>query len=203
MRRQVINFPRMTCYNLLCRRSASGASKTYYDILGLRPDAKQNEIKAAYYRLSMRHHPDKNKGSSASNELFHEITAAYDTLSNESLRARYDEKIGAATRTTTTTVFRAQRPAHRQGAPVGRSEIYNFDEFYKQHYRDAVKSHQERKKRYEAFLRREEHDVRRDKDLLVYCIVMSVMLLGMAGFRAWSRILDRPSRADTKKGEDV
>lgn len=201
MRGQMINFPRMTCCNLLCRRSASGASKTYYDILGLRPDAKQNEIKAAYYRLSMRHHPDKNKGSNASNELFHEITAAYDTLSNESLRARYDEKIGAATRETM-TVLRARRPAHRQGAPLGRSEIYNFDEYYKQHYRDAVKSHQERKKRYEQFLRREESDMRRDKDLLVYCILMSVVLLGTAGLRAWGVLQDRPSRADTKKGEE-
>lgn len=192
----MMNFPRMTCRNLLCRRSASGARQTYYDVLGLRPDAKQNEIKAAYYRLSMRHHPDKNKGSTVSNERFHEITAAYDTLSNESLRARYDESIGAATRTT--TVLRPRRPA-RQGTPVGRSEIYNFDEFYRQHYSEAVQSQKERKKRYEAFLRREETTARRDKDLAVYTLGMVVVLLVMAAFQMWGVALDRPSKADTKK----
>lgn len=188
----------MTCRNLLVRRSASGARQTYYDVLGLKPDAKQNEIKAAYYRLSMRHHPDKNKGSIAANERFHEITAAYDTLSNESLRASYDESIGAATRTT--TVLRARKPAQRQGAPVGRSEIYNFDEFYRQHYSEAVQSHQARKRRYEEFLQSEERSARRDKDLAVYTVVMVVVLLGMAGLQMFGVAMDKPSPADNRKG---
>lgn len=192
-----MNFPRMACLNLLCKRSASGARQTYYDVLGLRPDAKQNEIKAAYYRLSMRHHPDKNKGTVSSSERFHEITAAYDTLSNESLRARYDESIGAAKRT---TALRARRPAERPGAPVGRSEVYNFDEFYRQHYSEAVQSHQARKKRYEEFLQREETTARRNKDLLVYAVMMLVLLLGMAGFQLWGVALDRPSSSAESKG---
>jgi curved DNA-binding protein len=58
----------------------------YYSILGVPRTASQEEIKKAYRKLAMQHHPDKG-GSEAK---FKEISVAYDTLSNPSKRAEYD-----------------------------------------------------------------------------------------------------------------
>uniref|UniRef100_G3MQU2 J domain-containing protein n=1 Tax=Amblyomma maculatum TaxID=34609 RepID=G3MQU2_AMBMU len=154
MRARIVKFPRATCCMVMSRRLVSDGKRSFYDVLEVSPNAKQNEIKAAYYRLSMRHHPDKNKGCSAASERFQEITAAYDTLSNESLRATYDESLGTVPQRATS--FRAERPTPRQTPMGGRTPIYNFDEFYRQHYGDAVNSYQVRKKKYEDYLRREE-----------------------------------------------
>lgn len=168
----------------LGRRCASSAKRTYYDVLEVSPSAKQNEIKAAYYRLSMRYHPDKNKGSS---ERFQEITTAYDTLSNESLRAHYDDEIGSRR-----TALHVSRPTRR--APMGgRSQIYNFDEFYRQHYGDAVKSYQFRKKKYEDFLRDEEMQIRRTKDAGTATALLAFLVLALFALHMWDKFQDMPS----------
>jgi molecular chaperone DnaJ len=66
------------------------AAKNYYAILGLDKNATAKEIKSAYHRLAMQYHPDKNPGDKAAEEHFKEITEAYNVLSDERQRARYD-----------------------------------------------------------------------------------------------------------------
>lgn len=61
----------------------------HYDSLGITPKATQNEIKAAYYKLSMVYHPDKNKDE-ASLQKFRAITEAYEVLGNVKTRKMYD-----------------------------------------------------------------------------------------------------------------
>lgn len=64
----------------------------YYDLLGVPADASQAEIKKAYYKAAMKHHPDKNIDNREEAERrFKEIGEAYQILSDESLRRRYDE----------------------------------------------------------------------------------------------------------------
>lgn len=63
-------------------------SKDYYKTLGISNNATEKEIKTAYYKLAKIHHPDLNKGKNS--ELFKEITAAYDTLSDQTKRKEYD-----------------------------------------------------------------------------------------------------------------
>lgn len=63
-------------------------SKNYYDILGIPRNSSQKQIKDAYYKLAMKHHPDKNQGIHT--ERFREIKEAYDVLSNDSNRMKYD-----------------------------------------------------------------------------------------------------------------
>lgn len=63
-------------------------SKNYYDVLGVSRNANQKQIKDAYYKLAMKHHPDKNQGNLT--EQFREIKEAYDVLSNESSRMKYN-----------------------------------------------------------------------------------------------------------------
>lgn len=62
----------------------------YYDLLEISSSASADDIKAAYKRLALRYHPDKNQ---ATEELFKEINNAYQVLSHPELRARYDLKL--------------------------------------------------------------------------------------------------------------
>lgn len=61
-----------------------------YARLGLVRSATQTEIKKAYYKLSMIHHPDKNDGCQSSALKFREITEAYEILANPRTRQEYD-----------------------------------------------------------------------------------------------------------------
>lgn len=64
--------------------------KSYYEILGVEPDATPEEIKRAYRKLAKQHHPDSQDNDSASNAKFQEISEAYATLSDPELRRKYD-----------------------------------------------------------------------------------------------------------------
>ena len=60
------------------------------DALGVSRNATSEDIKKAYRKLAMQHHPDKNAGNKASEAKFKEITAAYEILSDEKKRKNYD-----------------------------------------------------------------------------------------------------------------
>lgn len=61
-----------------------------YTTLGVARSADAAEIKAAYRRLALRHHPDRNPGNKEAEEHFKEISQAYATLRDPQLRSRYD-----------------------------------------------------------------------------------------------------------------
>ena len=65
-------------------------SKGYYSKLGLKTDAKFDEIKRAYRRLSLETHPDRNGNSPESSEKFKEISEAYEVLGDNDKRKQYD-----------------------------------------------------------------------------------------------------------------
>jgi DnaJ family protein C protein 7 len=64
--------------------------KDYYKILGVEKDASDNEIKKAYRKLAIVHHPDKNPDDEDAAARFKEIGEAYETLSDSEKRTRYD-----------------------------------------------------------------------------------------------------------------
>ena len=66
------------------------AKRDYYEILGVGRDASQKQIKSAYRKLAVRHHPDRNPGDPESEEKFKEAAEAYAVLSDSGQRARYD-----------------------------------------------------------------------------------------------------------------
>jgi molecular chaperone DnaJ len=66
------------------------AQRDYYEILGVSRDATSDELKKAYRRLAVLHHPDKNPGDKAAEETFKEAAEAYTILSDADKRARYD-----------------------------------------------------------------------------------------------------------------
>jgi len=67
--------------------------KDYYQILEVSRLATAEEIKFAYRRLAKRYHPDLNPGNIRAEERFKEISLAYDTLSDETSRKKYDFKL--------------------------------------------------------------------------------------------------------------
>lgn len=64
---------------------------SFYDVLGITPDATEGDIKKAYRSLSFKYHPDRNSSADA-NEKIQKINEAYETLGDSSLRKQYDAK---------------------------------------------------------------------------------------------------------------
>lgn len=62
----------------------------YYEVLGVARSADGKEIKAAYRKLAMTYHPDRNPGNTEAEERFKQVNAAYAVLSNPEKRERYD-----------------------------------------------------------------------------------------------------------------
>lgn len=79
--------------------------KDYYKILGLPPTATADEIKKAYRQLALKYHPDRNQGDKQSENLFKQITEAYEILSDSDSRKSYDYE---SRRTTTSDNDRKQ-----------------------------------------------------------------------------------------------
>ena len=67
------------------------AGKDYYNILGVKKDVTEKEIKKAYRRLARQHHPDVNPGDKSAEDKFKKINEAYEVLSDKEKRQKYDQ----------------------------------------------------------------------------------------------------------------
>jgi molecular chaperone DnaJ len=98
-------------------------SEDHYTILGLGRDASLDEIKKAYRRLAMRHHPDRTQNNPHDTEIFKAVAAAFATLSHPVRRAEYDRLLAAAERPAANPRARGTRTAaadrRRQNSPFG------------------------------------------------------------------------------------
>jgi len=121
----------------------------FYDVLGVTPKATHAQIKAAFYKLSKKYHPDSNpEGGSV--DKFHEISEAYEVLGNHLNRKRYDRGLfnptdhrsgQAASKNVedaTDTSFRPRNYKRRGPIVTGRTKHYDFDTYYKEHYGEHV-----------------------------------------------------------------
>jgi molecular chaperone DnaJ len=67
------------------------AKRDYYEVLGIKKNASNDEIKKSYRRLAMKHHPDRSKEDSDAESKFKEAKEAYEVLSDSDKRAAYDQ----------------------------------------------------------------------------------------------------------------
>lgn len=70
--------------------------ENYYEILGIKRDASQEEIKKAFRKLAKQYHPDVNGKNCEADEKFRKINEAYNVLNKESSREEYDLKLDNA-----------------------------------------------------------------------------------------------------------
>src|SRR5712691_1115336 len=66
------------------------AEKDFYEILGVKKTATEEEIKKAYRNLAKKYHPDRNKGNKEAENKFKEVSEAYAVLSDKEKREQYD-----------------------------------------------------------------------------------------------------------------
>lgn len=67
------------------------SKRDLYEILGVNRDASEDDIKKAYRKLAMKHHPDRNPDNKEAEEKFKEVQMAYDILSDQEKRVAYDQ----------------------------------------------------------------------------------------------------------------
>ena len=65
--------------------------RDYYEVLGVKKDASAEEIKKAYRKAAMKYHPDRNPGDKEAEAKFKEVGEAYEVLSDDGKRSRYDQ----------------------------------------------------------------------------------------------------------------
>lgn len=77
---------------LACLACLALANRDFYKILGIGKTASQAEIKRAYRQKSLQYHPDKNPGNEDAQNMFQDVAAAYEVLSDEEKRQIYDRR---------------------------------------------------------------------------------------------------------------
>src|SRR5882672_4876872 len=102
------------------------AKKDYYEVLGVKRDAKPEEIKKAYRRLARKHHPDVNPGDKAAEERFKLTTEAHDILSDPKKRKVYD-RFGEYSESLADAAARGAGPTTSRGAGGGGFDFTGFD----------------------------------------------------------------------------
>lgn len=105
------------------------AKEDYYQVLGIKRDAKPEEIKKSYRRLARKYHPDVNPGDKSAEERFKIITEAHDVLSDPKKRSVYD-RFGQYSDSLADAAARGATPSGRtSGGATGASPNFDFEGF--------------------------------------------------------------------------
>lgn len=108
------------------------SSQTHYQVLGLTSLASADEIKAAYRKLAMQYHPDRNPGDAVAEQKFKEISAAHDILKDPEKKGKYDTELNDPFGG---NGFRTRQQQPHDFSDWGRSHGPNYDEILKDIYK--------------------------------------------------------------------
>ncbi|XP_017888925.2 dnaJ homolog subfamily C member 30-like, partial [Ceratina calcarata] len=164
--------------------SLSTKKKTHYEILGISPGATYSEIKTAYYDLTLKYHPDKNKSDSAK-AMFQEISNSYDVLSKYESRKNYDRmlKIEQDVKYERSQVkdVKKYKPRDPIEYATSRLEIYNFDEWMRHHYKESFRRHKKAQDKMSDLKKESMETNRGGLKAAIYTFIIS-MLIAAIGY---------------------
>lgn len=106
-----------------------------YSLLGVSKDATPSQIKSAYRKAALRHHPDRNDDKATANVIFSKISNAYEILSDDRRRAQYDEAERAAKMSHTHRDFYDDAP-HSYGNYQRRRDFHDPFEVFRHVFRE-------------------------------------------------------------------
>ncbi len=132
---------------------------THYDILGVSKNATQDEIRKAYIKLVKQYHPDLYKGDKAyADKKTKEINNAYDVLSNEEERRKYDEEI-----TPKATTYEYTSPKYNDVGPTYNTIYEEILRSYRKKYNDYFDNRNNASNSYGYYQTRKEAERSRKK----------------------------------------
>lgn len=102
----------------------------YYHILGLQENASEEEIKKNFRFLAKKYHPDSNFGNQEAGKRFHEITEAYEVLSDKEKRRIYDKERMAARRAGAGSSFRKEKVEPKRKTRTNPLDVTDMFERY-------------------------------------------------------------------------
>lgn len=175
------------------------SSKNHYDTLKISPHATQNEVKSAYYKLSLQYHPDKNKSGYA-RQKFQDISDAYEVLGNYELRKNYDRDVLIRQQPVSNT---AQESTSQYKVYPGSSKIYNFDEWMQGHYGRQMDLTRMRRNKYEQHKKMKEvNSPSTSHNMEFVILLLTVMIAAMYMKRKIDQPVPQPEKnieVDRKK----
>lgn len=153
--------------------------KDYYQTLGVQKNAKQEEIKKAYRKLARKYHPDVNPNDPKAEEKFKEINEAYQVLSDEDKRQKYDR-------------FGSQWNQYQQTG--GRSEDFDWSQWASQGARGGTQYRTVTPEEYEQMF---------GGGLGGFSDFFETLFGGMGGARSTRQTSQRPSQQNLQRGQDI
>ena len=111
----------MSCRGFKMSMTLNSRGSNHYQILGLKTDATEKDIKSAYFKLAKKYHPDLNSGPDA-RDKFEKVSKAYEMLSDSAKKEMYDQQMGFGRSQFNDMHFSSQ-------SARARSTMYSDDEY--------------------------------------------------------------------------
>lgn len=164
-----------------CYSTKQKSSKNHYDTLKITPHATQNEVKTAYYKLTLQYHPDKNQSEYAK-QKFQDISDAYEVLGNHELRKNYDRRMTLHQQPKSST-DEESTSQYRSTVYSGTSKIYNFDAWTRAHYGKQMYADRLRRNAYKNYVEMEklkgyERNRSKNPDYVLGFFIVIVLIIG-------------------------
>lgn len=153
--------------------------RDYYQALGVSKNASQDEIKKAYRKLARKYHPDVNPDDPNAEEKFKDINEAYQVLSDEENRKKYDQ-------------FGAQWKQYQQGG--GRAEDFDWSQWASQGQRGGTQYRSVSPEEFEQMF---------GGGLGGFSDFFETLFGGMGGARSNRRTATRPRTQNLSRGQNI
>lgn len=171
-------------------RATKSGPKNHYDTLKITPHATQNEVKSAYYKLTLQYHPDKNKSEYAK-QKFQDIAEAYGVLSNHEQRKTYDRGMLLHRQPASTTTQETPVSHYKDKVYSRSSKIYNFDAWIEAHYGKQMHAARVRRERYENYKKEKEALSRKNPQYMEVAVMLFTITLIAMFFREKTDVVKR------------